>query len=533
MSSAGAIVGGDNGFWPARRIVWLLLALHAASALLFMLDTTPATRAAWHDFPLDDAWIHLVYARSIGQLQGFAYNPGVQEAGSTSPLWAIVLAPFTWLLPLGVTVTVVAIKAFTVLLAFLSSCISFRLARRWTGSVLSATVAAALPALDPSLTFAKVAGMEVILAGLLSLWLLERLDARDLRASGVLLALLPLTRPELGVLWVPAIAICLIRLHQTRAPLRAWLWAALPSLLCLGGWLAFCLAVSGRPLPNTFYAKHALMTDKSFLRDAAIVLGPALRDLPWSYLGSGALLVAAGLLRMLSGTSPLREPARWLLPLHVILFLLAVAWAHSLSQWQPFYWNRYLQPVLPVLYLPLGIGLGGAIQVLADRLRGRSQRTGLALAATLLAPLCVASVPGRLVERAHLYAMNCQNLDEIGMALGLWLREHVPPGAWIASHDAGSIHFFSERPLVDLLGLNNRAVLDGHRVAELQRHNVHWFIANPGFLNIGKNPRFRPVHGVVAPVYTICDCPDQRWMFVYEQTRPAPGGHAQPRSLSD
>ena len=510
----------NSSGWPPRAVFWLLALLHLASSLLFMLDTTPATAAPWHDFPLDDAWIHLVYARSLGQLHGFAYNPGVLEAGSTSPLWAVLLAPWTWLLPLGTAATVVAVKAFTTLLALFSSCLAFRLAQRWTGSLLCAVAAAVLPAIDPSLTFAKVSGMEVVLAGLLTLWVLDRLDVRDFRSSGVLLGLLPLARPELGVLWLPALVLLLWQLRQARAPLSAWLWATLPSLLCLGAWLAFCFAVAGRPLPNTFYAKHALVTDKDYLRDIGVVFGPALRDLPWFFLGGGVPLVAAGLWRLLAGTSPVRHPARWLLPLHVLLFSVAIGWAHNLSQWQPFYWNRYLQPVLPVLYLLLGIGLGAALEVILDRLRGRSSHTGRAALAAALLVLSVVTVPSRLVERAHLYAMNCQNLDEIGMALGLWLHDHVPPGEWIASHDAGSLHFFSERPLVDMLGLNNRAVLDGHRVAELKRHKVRWFVANPGFLNIAKNPRFRPVHMAMAPVYTICDCPDQRWMFVYEQTRP-------------
>ena len=43
-------------------------------------------------FPLDDSWIHFHFARNLAEGHGFAYNPGVPVAGSTAPLWTLVLA---------------------------------------------------------------------------------------------------------------------------------------------------------------------------------------------------------------------------------------------------------------------------------------------------------------------------------------------------------------------------------------------------------------------------------------------------------
>src|SRR5439155_919435 len=42
-------------------------------------------------FPLDDSWIHLQFARNLAEGAGFAYNPGVPVAGSTAPLWTLLL----------------------------------------------------------------------------------------------------------------------------------------------------------------------------------------------------------------------------------------------------------------------------------------------------------------------------------------------------------------------------------------------------------------------------------------------------------
>jgi len=42
-------------------------------------------------FPLDDAWIHLVYGREISRGGYLAYNSGEPATGSTSPIWAYLL----------------------------------------------------------------------------------------------------------------------------------------------------------------------------------------------------------------------------------------------------------------------------------------------------------------------------------------------------------------------------------------------------------------------------------------------------------
>ena len=42
--------------------------------------------------PLDDAWIHYQFARNLSRGNGFGYNPGEPTAGSTAPLWTLLLA---------------------------------------------------------------------------------------------------------------------------------------------------------------------------------------------------------------------------------------------------------------------------------------------------------------------------------------------------------------------------------------------------------------------------------------------------------
>ena len=78
------------------KLAMVFLAAHLATAVYFLSDSAPGTNAALVGLPLDDAWIHLVYARSLAALHGFAFNPGQLETGSTSPLWTLLLVPASW-----------------------------------------------------------------------------------------------------------------------------------------------------------------------------------------------------------------------------------------------------------------------------------------------------------------------------------------------------------------------------------------------------------------------------------------------------
>ena len=81
---------------------WVVLAVAALVAVLFYLIVS--LRAFSLGFPLDDAWIHLTYARNLAEHGEWAFRLGERSAGSTSPLWTallsigflIGLAPYVW-----------------------------------------------------------------------------------------------------------------------------------------------------------------------------------------------------------------------------------------------------------------------------------------------------------------------------------------------------------------------------------------------------------------------------------------------------
>src|SRR5262245_44722032 len=77
-------------FSPAQKRAFVV---HGA-VLVFQVAALVAI-AGWdtlHGFPLDDAWIHQVVARTFAQTGTLGYAPGHHGAGATSYLWAALLA---------------------------------------------------------------------------------------------------------------------------------------------------------------------------------------------------------------------------------------------------------------------------------------------------------------------------------------------------------------------------------------------------------------------------------------------------------
>ena len=83
QSSLSPWAGEGRGFKLA------IVALVGLSAALYLGWTAVSGRLG---FPLDDGWIHQTYARNLAHTGQLAYVLGQPSAGSTSPLWTILLS---------------------------------------------------------------------------------------------------------------------------------------------------------------------------------------------------------------------------------------------------------------------------------------------------------------------------------------------------------------------------------------------------------------------------------------------------------
>lgn len=500
------------------------LAVFGACALLFSAPFPEGLRT----FPLDDAWIHRVYARSMAFGQGFAYNAGQPETGATSPLWIAISAPAHWLEWLGGHAVVLAVKGIGLALGAVAVASLFGLTFGLFGSVPGAVLAGGILAADPRLHFAALSGMEVVL--LVALWLETAravLSGRWLPALA-LLFLMPLARPE-AVLLIPfgvgaiALTVGLQRSLLSRPP-HHWAWVVLPGTL----WLAYCKAVSGRWLPTTFYEKARAGSFDAELLETAWT---GLTQHGWA--STGALWVGAiALVVATRGVERRRGLAAGLLLIAgPLVYLAAVAGSREV-RFSGYYWVRWMDPASLVLTGALGIGLGGAVAVLTSKsastkpasgpvnLHSRPARTvGIGALALALA-WALPSWHSDFDERRRRLASDGRAIHLLNVAAAEWLAENTPADALVGAHDAGAIRYFSRRRTLDLVGLNYADLAFGRTDRATLLSQIDWIVAWPAVMRwYGVEDRFdvREVLSIPVEEYTVCECPGQATLLVGER----------------
>jgi hypothetical protein len=472
-------------------------------------------------FPLDDAYTHHVYAEGIRYGDGLSYLPGTPAAGSTSPLFALVLtpiqlAPVSALVPLTHVLGVLGWLALAIATRRLVRVLLARDGSSGAGGGASdepgagrngsgldvGSLAALAVALDPALAAAALSGMEVILAALVLVLALVAWAEDRPSLAGLLFGLGLLARPELTLVWLAATALAL------RRDRRVALSIALPGVIAWGAWAAWNHHAAGTLLPTTFFAKHGPLSILDRWRDLARAVAqtmgawPMLATLPLVVLGGLALTRHA----RATGAAPdgdtratTATPTAALLVLVVLaLWPLGLAWAHDLRETWRLYWWRYALPAHPLVLVLLVIG--------ASRLEGGRRR--LAVAAILAALVAGAWSAARHVGES------ARNVLELNVAAARYVDAHAEENDWIASNDAGAVRRLTGRPVVDLLGLNDAEVLVD-RAAVLERRRPRWYVVfESWFPGLVASPRFEVVHRVRTESLAICGECDQSELVI-------------------
>jgi len=461
-------------------------------------------------FPLDDAWIHQTYARNLATTGQWAFVPGQTSAGSTSPLWSLLLSLGYWLgLPY---------RAWTYALGIV--CLGLT---GWSAARLGTRLFPAWPWVGPlaglwcvlewHLAWASVSGMETMLYTWLSvlivdLWLSadrrpptadrrRQTDDRDIQRStdngqrpsgperlsavdgqvarsgyrrsavgiewylGLLGGLLALTRPEgLGLVGLIGLAAGWRRRHAPRVVLRAWGLMGLGLALPLIPYLTFHYSTTGLPFPNTFYAKQQ---EYALLLTLQPVWQRWLAVVAVTLVGGQVFLLPGfiyGVWRSISNLQPpvsnlhLSNPSAaspWDSSQPSALLLPAVWWLAHLTLYVlrlpvTYQHGRYQMPVIPFFIL---VGVAGMAYILRPHARTWPLRV---LSRAMMASAGLVLL-GFLGLGARAYATDVAFIQGEMVATADWLAANVPPDSLVAVHDIGAIGYFTPRPLLDLAGL--------------------------------------------------------------------------------
>lgn len=491
--------------------------------------------------PLDDTYIHLRFAWNIAHSGGFAFNPGEPLPGSTSPLWVVMLTPAAF--------SKQALMIFSIALSgvffIASGVLAWRLARRMGITGVLALTAGAMVMLNGRMLWAGMSGMETTLFAALSLlgfilYLRDREKGGMTWITGLAFGLATTARPEGYMLFLGML--ChrfLSRVHGGRKE-RPVPWGALLAFaLVIAPYVIFSLSTIGHPLPATFLAKEAEFAqfrDKyvrysllyfwldnpvaSILLIAVVIRAihqTAVRRL--SYLASSEGLVAGwglGYLAVSTALTPMPfQFCRYQIPVLPFLLLLVVKFADEALKWAA---KRMGASIPPPDTSAADVNAG----------EEKKPRTFLARAVwliaaiTLLAPQLVS-----IVRWPAIVTLCSKNIQEMHVTVGNWLERATPRDSVIATMDIGAIGFYSDRRIIDLVGLVTPEVIPYIKRKGMTRRRSEALLqylekAGPDYLAVfpNKYPGLGEDEKVMIPIYQVVLQDNQivasEWMVVYQ-----------------
>jgi len=459
-----------------------LVVLVAALAGLAGLVRLMPAYLTLQGFPLDDAWVHAVYARSLAEAGLLAFNPGIPAPGITSPLWAALLALLRLLAPDPETL-VLASKLAGFALHAGAAVLVLRSLSAAGAAVPERLLGAGLVALHPDLIAGSVSGVEIplaALAGCALLWAAQH--ERPWRYAAVSL-LVPAVRPDLVVLSC-AIPLAVIG-GADRARLARFVGAAVAaSLLPLVLLLGRDLALVGSLLPVVPPAA----VETSLVDAQVLGFGRLLGQVPVTDSSFLVLLAAAAAVWCLwQGTAPGRLPAAALLVglgFCVVSFALfppappsTATGAFTVAD------QRYVLAALPLIVGTLPAVLRrGAAPLLAPRT--------LFVLRCALAALLVVSLAVHAPRRYMHLANDAQAVDDLQVSAGRSLRA-VAPGDAVWAVFPGAIRYFGNGHVVDLSGARSPEVRGPGAASFLSAHPPRFIEIVPGRTEVDPEARRR------------------------------------------
>jgi arabinofuranosyltransferase len=401
-------------------------------------------------FPLDDAWIHLQFARNLAEGAGFSFNPGVPVAGSTAPLWTLLLGAGA----VAFSPSLGMAKAFGIAATLGAAILTRRAALAWGARADVALVAAVALLWTGPVAWGALSGMEVALAAFLVAAALLAHAHDRLLTSSACAALAVLARPE-AFLLIPLFVLA------RRLTLRRAAAFALVTVVTVAPAALFSLWTVGTLYPATAAAK----VEGGLVGWLGGVNEPAALTWiwrPWTFLTEWIGWLTA---------------THWLLPLALIpglvfvwrragralgavaLALLAHPFGMALLapyRGPAFQEGRYSIHLLPLVVLTLAVALGATAPPVPQR------NFWVRTVAVVWLGIAVVS----LVPAATRYGWAVQNINAMQVHLGRWVDTNLPRTARIAANDIGAIAYFSRREVIDLMGLVTPEIIPFRRRGE-------------------------------------------------------------------
>lgn len=407
-------------------------------------------------FPLDDAWIHMVYGRSIAAGGFPAYNAGIPATGSTSPLWAYIIG-LIHLLSSKPAIIVLGVKGVGIACHGFSAWALYRIVKKLSSSNSVGLICGMILGFSPALAASSISGMEISLGCAVCLWGIERYSEKRFLAAGIMFGLAGLTRPEYAIVIIVLLGDLLVSVLRKEVPWKRMFELVAPIAIAGGLFLGWDLFVDGRPFPATFYVKTRPLSDFPLFDRVYFAFHILTRDAPlagwvaWSGLIGGLFMGKQGKRQL------------FLFLVSASLFTLAqIVMIAPADPWS-FYHIRYLLPVVPLFWISLAAGVWAGFSFLW---RSKADSGGFPWKKALGLGYLVVTLMITFVNLARgninwsaKFENDCRNIDEVQVELGRAIDRGFPQNAVVGTVDAGAIKYFGKRKTIDLIGLNTPDVL--------------------------------------------------------------------------
>lgn len=424
----------------------------------------------YHIFPLDDTYIHLVYARNLAQGSGFSFNQGEPSIGTTSPLWVIILSIF---FRLGLDIYYATIL-FSLLL-FLGCGLLVGLITRDLLSdipcedekvvVFLTLCSAALYLSNGNIHWYVFSGMETVLFHFLSLFSIYLYRRRGLTVrTGLALGLLLLTRITEVTLIGAIVLVDLFRRRKGYTGYLAIMAVYIPYLI-------LSYFVTGNLIPTTAQGKTLTWVDGQFrpVRTISFLLA-CLKYLffynPQIFLLLMFSLVMFSFMLWSKAKGRTELKIRESVAEHYFLWVI-VLWGifhvgiYSLTFRTLAHHLRYLSGIFPVIILLSVYALGVLVNVWRF-----SRRWFVPLFMTALLIISIFNLP----FWKGVYKGNIEQIEKVYMKAAEWIKENTSPSDRIAGFDIGIIKYISNREIIDLGGLVNPEVYPFLKIHDCGRY---------------------------------------------------------------
>jgi hypothetical protein len=431
-------------------------------------------------YPLDDAWIHQTYARSLGENGAWEFIPGQTSAGSTAPAWTLLIALGYWL-NLNAYFWTLLLGWLVLWGAALASLVGYKILVPNHKSL--AILAGLLVIFEWHLTWAAGSGMETLMAALIALivivWVIH--IAKQIESDhnshkwhwfglGVLIGLGIWVRPDEILLLAVAGFTLIFLTGDFRSKLNNGLILGAGFLLTGLPYIFFNLAIAGEIWPNTFYAKQA---EYAILRTFPL-WQRFLNQIGQPLTGIGIVLLPGFIW---FGVTSLRN-RRWS-QIGAYLWVFGYLFVYALSLPVTYQHGRYIMPVIPVYCLFGFVGMVWLIDLIAELKWGRVLR-----AAWILVTIIIMFSFWILGLRA--YARDVALIESEMVETARWVAENTEEKSLLAAHDIGALGYFADRNLLDLAGLVSPEVIPFIRDEDaLQRHinekKADYLVTFPGW----------------------------------------------------